>query len=185
MCAFMLPLFLQKIHLEKFMSSCSHIKGCISFRMLFTLLNDWVLSSFILKIIKVDGQGGKPLNLIVTKGGRYICLSRAWRGKRIIFNLWKEVFIFFIVIISSLSFLQLKCLSFYDIVLDFIMMDAFDDLENPPSTVTAVVQNRWLSNGFKETVCYKQWIFMCHLEKSGIVLRDPDFPLLGIVCWKN
>nr|KAG5689597.1 hypothetical protein BaRGS_032355 [Batillaria attramentaria] len=44
-----------------------------------------------------------------------------------------------------------KCLSFYDIVLDFILMDAFDDLENPPSTVTAVVQNRWLSNGFKET----------------------------------
>lgn len=105
MCTFMLPLFLQKIHLEKFMSSCSHIKGCISFRMLFTLLNDWVLSSFILKIIKVDGEGGKPLNLIVTKGGRYICLSRAWRGKRIIFNLWKEVFIFLLL-------LFLLCLSF-------------------------------------------------------------------------
>lgn len=44
-----------------------------------------------------------------------------------------------------------KVISFYDICLDFIMMDAFDDLENPPSTVTAVVNNRWLSNGFKET----------------------------------
>ena len=44
-------------------------------------------------------------------------------------------------------------MSFYDIVLDFILMDAFDDLANPPSTVLAVVQNRWLSNGFKETVC--------------------------------
>ncbi|ESO83762.1 hypothetical protein LOTGIDRAFT_132861 [Lottia gigantea] len=44
-----------------------------------------------------------------------------------------------------------KILTFYDIVLDFIMMDAFDDLEGPPSTVTAVAQNRWLSNGFKET----------------------------------
>lgn len=43
-----------------------------------------------------------------------------------------------------------KCMSFYDIVLDFILMDAFEDLENPPSTVIAVVQNRWLSNGFKE-----------------------------------
>ena len=47
---------------------------------------------------------------------------------------------------------QLKVMSFYDIVLDFIMMDAFDDLESPPRSVTAVVQNRWLSNGFKETV---------------------------------
>ncbi|GFN77604.1 mitoguardin [Plakobranchus ocellatus] len=44
-----------------------------------------------------------------------------------------------------------RCMSFYDIVLDFILMDAFDDLANPPSSVLAVVQNRWLSNGFKET----------------------------------
>ncbi|KAG7163544.1 Mitoguardin-like [Homarus americanus] len=44
-----------------------------------------------------------------------------------------------------------KALTFYDVVLDFILMDAFDDLENPPSSVTAVVQNRWLSNGFKES----------------------------------
>ncbi|XP_064616535.1 mitoguardin-like [Liolophura sinensis] len=44
-----------------------------------------------------------------------------------------------------------KCLSFYDVALDFILMDAFDDLETPPSSVLAVVQNRWLSNGFKET----------------------------------
>lgn len=43
-------------------------------------------------------------------------------------------------------------MTFYDIVLDFILMDAFDDLENPPSSVIAVIQNRWLSNSFKETV---------------------------------
>ncbi|GIY33513.1 hypothetical protein CEXT_241751, partial [Caerostris extrusa] len=45
-----------------------------------------------------------------------------------------------------------KCLTFYDIVLDFIVLDAFEDLENPPSSVIAVVQNRWLTDGFKETV---------------------------------
>merc|ERR1712038_364563 len=44
-----------------------------------------------------------------------------------------------------------KVMSFYDVVIDFILFDAFDDLENPPSSVTTVVQNRWLSNGFKET----------------------------------
>jgi len=44
-------------------------------------------------------------------------------------------------------------MTFYDVVLDYILMDAFEDLESPPSSVTAVVQNRWLSNGFKETVC--------------------------------
>lgn len=52
----------------------------------------------------------------------------------------------------TLSFFQVKMISFYDVVIDFILFDAFDDLENPPSSVTTVVQNRWLSNGFKETV---------------------------------
>ncbi|XP_014667650.1 PREDICTED: protein FAM73B-like [Priapulus caudatus] len=42
-------------------------------------------------------------------------------------------------------------MSFVDIALDFILLDAFEDLENPPSSVLAVMQNRWLSNGFKET----------------------------------
>ncbi|XP_051022157.1 mitoguardin 2 isoform X2 [Acomys russatus] len=43
------------------------------------------------------------------------------------------------------------CMTFFDIVLDFILMDAFEDLENPPSSVLAVLRNRWLSDSFKET----------------------------------
>ena len=43
-------------------------------------------------------------------------------------------------------------MSFYDIVLDFILMDAFDDLDNPPLSVKTVINNRWLSNSFKQTV---------------------------------
>ncbi|XP_018332761.1 mitoguardin [Agrilus planipennis] len=52
---------------------------------------------------------------------------------------------------EELSAKGVKALTFYDVVLDYILMDAFEDLEAPPSSVTAVVQNRWLSNGFKET----------------------------------
>lgn len=71
-------------------------------------------------------------------------------------------------------------ITFYDVVLDFILLDAFEDLEEPPSSVTAVVQNRWLSNSFKESVgivwkaillylhfvsvCYLNWV--CHLFLS-------------------
>ncbi|XP_065202883.1 mitoguardin [Planococcus citri] len=44
-----------------------------------------------------------------------------------------------------------KAMTFYDIVLDYILLDAFEDLDTPPSSVLAVVQNRWLSNGFKES----------------------------------
>lgn len=51
-----------------------------------------------------------------------------------------------------LSSLQVVCMNFFDIVLDFILMDAFEDLESPPSSVVAVLRNRWLSDSFKETV---------------------------------
>lgn len=47
---------------------------------------------------------------------------------------------------------NVKAMTFYDVVLDFIILDAFRDLDAPPMSVTAVVQNRFLSNGFKETV---------------------------------
>ncbi|KAM4663879.1 mitoguardin 2 [Discoglossus pictus] len=43
------------------------------------------------------------------------------------------------------------CMNFFDIALDFILMDAFEDLENPPISVIAVLRNRWLSDSFKET----------------------------------
>ncbi|XP_064648697.1 mitoguardin 2-like [Lineus longissimus] len=66
----------------------------------------------------------------------------------------------------------IKVLSFYDIVLDFILMDAFDDLESPPSSVTTVVQNRWLSNGFKETaLATAVWSV---LKAKRRLLRIPD-----------
>lgn len=52
---------------------------------------------------------------------------------------------------EELSMKGVKALTFYDVVMDYILMDAFEDLDSPPSSVTAVVQNRWLSNGFKET----------------------------------
>lgn len=41
--------------------------------------------------------------------------------------------------------------SFYDVLLDFVLLDAFDDLATPPYTVATAVQNRWLSARIKET----------------------------------
>ena len=40
----------------------------------------------------------------------------------------------------------------YDIALDFVLMDAFTDLANPPSAVLAALQNRWLTERMKESV---------------------------------
>lgn len=47
---------------------------------------------------------------------------------------------------------QVKDFGFYDVVLDFLILDAFDDLESPPASVVSIIQNRWLSQSVKETV---------------------------------
>lgn len=52
---------------------------------------------------------------------------------------------------KELELRNVKVMTFYDVVLDFIILDAFRDLDAPPTSVTAVVNNRFLSNGFKET----------------------------------
>lgn len=52
---------------------------------------------------------------------------------------------------EELATRDVTCFNFYDIALDFILLDAFEDLESPPSAITAVIQNRWLSQSFKET----------------------------------
>ena len=41
----------------------------------------------------------------------------------------------------------------YDIALDFMLMDAFSDLESPPSALTTVINNGWISDGIKQGVC--------------------------------
>ncbi|XP_078264212.1 mitoguardin 1 [Rhinoraja longicauda] len=51
----------------------------------------------------------------------------------------------------ELAYRGVKHMNFYDVVLDFILMDSFDDLENPPSSIQNIVNNRWLNNSFKET----------------------------------
>lgn len=60
-------------------------------------------------------------------------------------------------------------MNFFDIVLDFILMDAFEDLESPPSSVVAVLRNRWLSDSFKETVIKVQTYWIYITENKGFV----------------
>lgn len=45
-----------------------------------------------------------------------------------------------------------KCMNFYDVLIDFILLDAFEELEKPPSSIKAILQNRWISASFRETV---------------------------------
>ena len=49
----------------------------------------------------------------------------------------------------------------YDIAMDFVLLDAFNDLDNPPSTIVAVLQNRWITDGMKQSV----WLEVCGITE--------------------
>lgn len=66
-------------------------------------------------------------------------------------------------------------MSFFDIVLDFILMDAFEDLENPPSSVLAVLRNRWLSDSFKETVGARPFLCVHVLGPRALLILCLEF----------
>ena len=74
-------------------------------------------------------------------------------------------------------------MSFFDIVLDFILMDAFEDPENPPSSVLAVLRNRWLSDSFKETVCGRPPLPGTHTRDPTCVAQTPCPSIPGIGSW--
>ena len=40
----------------------------------------------------------------------------------------------------------------YDIAMDFILLDAFDDIAHPPSAILAVLNNSWITDGMKQSV---------------------------------
>lgn len=65
---------------------------------------------------------------------------------------------------------NVKAMTFYDICIDFIILDSFKDLDAPPASVIAVVQNRFLSNGFKETV--SKYLFLIYFLLTLNVLNN-------------
>ncbi|XP_074113191.1 mitoguardin [Cotesia typhae] len=52
---------------------------------------------------------------------------------------------------EELSARGVKCINFYDIVIDFILLDSFDEVDKPPSSIKAILQNRWISASFRKT----------------------------------
>eukprot|EP01135_Chromosphaera_perkinsii_P008061 Nk52_evm1s1106 gene=Nk52_evmTU1s1106 len=52
-------------------------------------------------------------------------------------------------VVEELKHRGVRAFSFFDLVLDFVILDAFDDLENPPQAILSVIQNRWLPASVK------------------------------------
>ena len=54
------------------------------------------------------------------------------------------------IMAEELAARDVKITNFYDVAFDYILIDSFEDLEAPPSSVVAIMKNKWLSDGFKE-----------------------------------
>jgi len=70
---------------------------------------------------------------------------------------------------------SITCLSFYDIVLDYMILDSFDDVENPPSAVSSVANNRWLSAGFRELALQTAVSAVMRRKRSKLLVPDGFF----------
>ncbi|XP_008958173.4 mitoguardin 1 isoform X2 [Pan paniscus] len=75
-----------------------------------------------------------------------------------------------------------KNLNFYDVVLDFILMDSFEDLENPPTSIQNVVNNRWLNSSFKETAVASSCWSVLKQKRQQMKIPDGFFAHFYAIC---
>ncbi|KAG5317568.1 MIGA2 protein, partial [Pseudoatta argentina] len=68
-----------------------------------------------------------------------------------------------------------KCMNFYDVLIDFILLDAFEDVEKPPSSVRAIIQNRWVSASFRETLAIGTTLWSVLAGKRKMLKYDQGF----------
>lgn len=73
-------------------------------------------------------------------------------------------------------------LNFYDIVLDFILMDSFEDLENPPISIQNVINNRWLNSSFKETAVASSCWSVLKQKRQHMKVQDGFMSHFYSVC---
>nr|BAC39340.1 unnamed protein product [Mus musculus] len=75
-----------------------------------------------------------------------------------------------------------KNLNFYDVVLDFILMDSFEDLENPPTSIQSVVNNRWLNSSFKESAVASSCWSVLKQKRQQMKISDGFFAHFYAIC---
>lgn len=61
---------------------------------------------------------------------------------------------------------------FWDVVLDYILIDAFEDLSRPPSAVLAVTRNLFLSHSMKESTLATVIWSMLKAKRSRLLVSD-------------
>lgn len=78
-------------------------------------------------------------------------------------------------VMEELKSRKIPILSFYDLVLDYIILDSFEDLENPPSSIISVVGQRWFGDTFKIKALQTAINIVLKHKRSKLKIADGFF----------
>lgn len=70
---------------------------------------------------------------------------------------------------------KIPVLSFYDLVVDYIILESLDDLENPPAVVSSIVSNTWVSAKFRQSACQSAVSTALKYKRSQLKIPDGFF----------
>lgn len=76
---------------------------------------------------------------------------------------------------EELASRNIPLLSFYDLVLDYIILDSFEDLQNPPASVATVVNQRWFGDTFKIKALQTAIAIMLKHKRNKLRVLDGFF----------
>lgn len=76
---------------------------------------------------------------------------------------------------EEIKFRSIPFLNFYDLVIDYIIMDSFEDLDNPPQAIVAVVNNSWFGNSFKHGALQRAVEAVLKYKRSRLKMENGFF----------
>ena len=66
-------------------------------------------------------------------------------------------------------------INFYDIVIDYIILESFDDSEDPPAGVMSIANNKWLSAGFRELALQTAVSAVLKIKRNRLTVENGFF----------
>ncbi|KAI1724390.1 mitoguardin domain-containing protein [Ditylenchus destructor] len=77
-----------------------------------------------------------------------------------------------LIIEQEMRFRKVEQINLWDVLFDFVILDAFDDLKKPPSAVVALVKNSWFSKSMKESTLSNLIWSLIKVKRSKLQIAD-------------
>lgn len=72
---------------------------------------------------------------------------------------------------------RIPVLSFYDLVIDYIILESLDDLESPPAVISSILSNKWVSAKFRQSACLSAVTTALKYKRSQLKCQKGFFAL--------